>query len=154
MMVNLDKLERTIIQYCSELVNKHKKQRRYVYKDNKCIWDLPCVAVSCAYDATAYSDFSKPTRSDTYKKVPKLEETLLTLGKIGEHVNGRYPIGHCAEPHAAKKCMKDNQKALPNNIYFSTARVVRTKEIIDYCDNCKATFVHCNDIQKVIPVEP
>ena len=52
----------------------------------------------------------------------------------------RYIIGNCAEQHAANIYMKDFKENNLGNLYFSKAMRPRTKQIFEYCDNCKDTF--------------
>lgn len=137
------KLERTVEHYCSTLVNCHKKQRRFVLHDGKRkpIWDLPMVAVTCSSKSTNKSNHSKPVNTRSYDKVPDLKHALLRCGEIGAQGNfDIYQVGRCAEPHAAKDCLLDDRKSSIDDLSFSTARVIKTREIKRYCGNCRHTF--------------
>lgn len=109
------------------------------------MWDLPCVAVCCSCNIDIYHGFSARVKANSYDKAPALKNALLALfgrrpGKIGECRDGCiYPVGNCAEPHAALKCIKDTSAKI-KDIYFSNARYVVTGEIIDPCQNCIDTF--------------
>lgn len=137
------KLERTVVSYCHNLVNRHKKQRRYVLHDGKRkpIWDLPMVAVTCRSKSALKSNHSKPVNVRSYDKVPSLREALQVCGNIGE--TGKYDsyqVGRCAEPHAAKECLLADKNSSLTDLIFSSARIISTQEIKKYCGNCKQTF--------------
>lgn len=142
-----DKLERTVEHYCGQLVNSHKKQRRYVLHDGKRkpMWDLPMVAVSCKTNATIKSNYSKPVNKRSYDQVQGLKQALKECGEIGEEGKyDTYKVGRCAEPHAAKDCLLDDKSSTLKDLEFSTARVIKTKEIKKYCGNCKYVFPQLN----------
>lgn len=144
-------LERDVSIYCGQLRNKHKKQRRYVFHDGKAkpLWDLPKCAIACRRENVAkiYHDFSKPTRVDTYDRVPLLKARLLRYvaygGRIGDLTNlpncGNR-VGRCAEPHAAKRCMLDQHDTTIAEIIFSAALDITTGEPMEPCAICKAVF--------------
>lgn len=138
-----NKLERTVLHYCGKLVNCHKKQRRYVLHDGKrkSMWDLPMVAVSCQSKSKSASSYSKPVNKKSYDKVPALKNALRTCGEIGDSGKyASYQVGRCAEPHAAKECLLEDRSSDLTDLSFSTARVIKTKEIMAYCGNCKHAF--------------
>ena len=67
----------------------------------------------------------------------------MLLGNIGESCKKpgcRYIIGNCAEQHAANNYMKNYNETILGNLYFTKAMRPRTKQIFEYCDNCKDTF--------------
>lgn len=146
--MNPKKLERSVENFCRDIINNNIRVRRRAWLHDgkyKEFWDLPRVAVVCAaHRNNSYKGYSKRVKSNTYDLTPDLKNALLNLlplgGKIGD-TNGicPYPVGNCAEPHAARECIK-KENVLLNSIHFSTARIVTTGEIMPYCDNCKQTF--------------
>lgn len=150
----LNKLERAVCHYCGKIINCHKKQRRYVLHDgrNKPIWDLPMVAVSCEVNNIIKCDCSKPTNVRSYDSVPALKRALEQCGQIGQPGNyAGYQVGRCAEPHAAKLCLISAPHARLNDLCFSTARVIATREIMPYCGNCQHTFPQLEDTAAIQP---
>lgn len=143
-------LERAVDQYCGELRNKHKKQRRNIIQDGrlKTIWDLPCVASACRYsNCTIHKSVSKPVNINTYRQTPELESALLGCagphGRIGDPTtlsNCSYQVGRCAEPHAAKECILKRPQTRLAEIDFSQARCIRTGEVKIACAICKHVF--------------
>lgn len=143
-------LERACLHYCGELRNIHKKQRRYISHDGKAksMWDLPkCAVACCGLLNDIYKDHSKPVRVDTYDRVPILKAELLKYvpqnGKIGDVTilpRCGNQVGRCAEPHAAKRCMKDDPRVTIKDLKFSIARDITTGEPMNPCAICLAVF--------------
>ena len=111
------------------------------------IQDYPAAVVSCADSwanfQNAIAETSGKVDSNSYAQTPKLESALRTLGAIGgkrdENICKNY-IGGCAEPHAARTVMKENNTATVNGLVFSYAYRPRTKMVIRYCRNCTDVF--------------
>jgi len=109
--------------------------------------DYPAAVVSCADSwanfQNAIAETSGKVDSNSYAQTPKLESALRTLGAIGgkrdENICKNY-IGGCAEPHAARTVMKENNNATVNGLVFSYAYRPRTKMVIRYCRNCTDVF--------------
>jgi hypothetical protein len=109
--------------------------------------DYPAAVVSCADSwanfQNAIAETSGKVDSNSYAQTPKLESALRTLGAIGgkrdENICKNY-IGGCAEPHAARTVMKENNIATVNGLVFSYAYRPRTKMVIRYCRNCTDVF--------------
>lgn len=109
--------------------------------------DYPAAVVTCADSwgnyQNAIADTSGKVDSNSYAQTPELESALKTLGEIGgkrdENICKNY-IGVCAEPHAARSVMKDNNSATVNSLVFSYAYRPRTKMVIRYCRNCTDVF--------------
>lgn len=68
-----------------------------------------------------------------------LERKLLTIGDIGERVNGNL-IGHCAEVRSSNKFLIIDNTIPLNRIIFSPAMRPRTMQEIPMCNNCRITF--------------
>lgn len=146
--MNQNKLERSVEQYLRKIIKAHEAVRsRAALHDGKRkkFWDIPRVAVvCCANKNKSYKGYSNRINSNSYDNTPALKEALLRLlpegGKIGQTGDlCPYPVGHCAEPHAAHECIREEEVNL-TSIHFSTARIVVTGEIKLYCQNCKHTF--------------
>jgi hypothetical protein len=109
--------------------------------------DYPAAVVSCADSwanfQNAIAETSGKVDSNSYAQTPKLESALRTLGAIGgkrdENICKNY-IGGCAEPHAARTVMKENNTATVNGLVFSYAYRPMTKMVIRYCRNCTDVF--------------
>ena len=146
--MNPNKLERSVEDYCRKIIKAHINARKHAGLHDgkhKKFWVLPTVAVvCCAYKNNSYKGYSKRVNCNSYEKSPDLKDALLRLlpknGKIGDISNHCiYPVGICAEPHAAYDCIcKEGVKIA--SIHFSTARIIDTGEIMPYCSNCKQTF--------------
>ncbi len=106
-------------------------------------WDFPAMAAICHdKDCTKKRAFfsNRPERGEFHHV---LEQVLRNLGVIGKRpqLDGkRYPIGNCAEQHAASIYMKQFGINDLNELFFCKAMRPRTKEVFDYCDNCKDIF--------------
>ncbi len=68
-------------------------------------------------------------------------------GSVGSHspiTTCYYPIGNCAEQHAANMVMlegkKNRNREEANKLFFTEAIRPRTMQVIDYCSNCTAVF--------------
>ena len=64
-----------------------------------------------------------------------LKSKLEEIAPIGTRL-----VGNCAEQHAANNYMNQLHEDDLVELYFSIARRPRTKEEIDYCNNCRRTF--------------
>lgn len=134
-----------ILHYCEHICNTHIQVLRKNINHGKCTWywDYPAMAAVC-HDKGCHAkrvSYSHYPQKDEFH--PVLERKLLELGNIGEccHLPGkRYIIGNCAEQHAANKYMKQCGEDNLRHLYFSKAMRPRTKQVFEYCDNCKNTF--------------
>ena len=136
--------EEEIFHYCEHIMNHHIQTVRSNKRNGGTwYWDYPAMAAIC-HDESCY--VKRPSYSHYPKKDefhPVLRDQLQTLGEIGGHCNRpgrRYIIGNCAEQHAANKFMKQCEEDDLNRLYFSKAMRPRTKQVFEYCDNCKDTF--------------
>ena len=132
-----------ILQYCKHIMHAHKQTQRKNNRIGTWYWDYPAMAAIC-HDEGCYdkrSSYSHYPKKDEFH--PVLKAKLLTLGDIGSGCSRpgrRYIIGNCAEQHAANKFMKQCEEDDLNHLYFSKAMRPRTKQVFEYCDNCKDTF--------------
>lgn len=157
----LEKLERTVEQYRCQVANRHVLQRRSPKRlpKNKPLWDLPMIASSCCYlypnnsNASAiFSDYSQAVKANSYDGTPELKDRLLDCApdrdrRIGAStkLDGCHnQVGRCAEPHAARKCIKTlsarNGNIPVDRIIFSIAHVIKTGEPRNPCAICKRVF--------------
>ena len=145
-MVTKDTLDRAVFHYCGEIINQNKVQRksfkRHERNNSKIHWDYPAVVVTCCYNHRhpIKRDYSRGVRR--IHLVSALASKLEELGAIGDKCilnNCKYIIGRCAEPHAANGLMKSVNCNL-DEIYFSVALRPRTREVVDYCENCRYVF--------------
>ena len=131
-------LERSVTQYSGSVANQVIRSRR-----NPRVRDYPAAVVSCRMNngnMRIYKETSGKSKPEMFE--PILANALNQLGGVGQHSgNGcPYPIGCCAEPRAANKLIHYNNHAGLNQILFSSALRPRTKQVIPYCDNCRAKF--------------
>lgn len=132
-----------ILHYCEHICNAHVQTLRLNKDTGTWYWDYPATAAICHDRGRSMkkSSYSHRPKSNEFHQV--LDRKLRVLGEIGKQpkIPGkRYPIGNCAEQHAANSFMKQYGENDLNNLYFSKAMRPRTKEVFDYCDNCKDTF--------------
>lgn len=128
--------EKEIEDYCFSIMHRHEQVLKQNKKTKTWYWDYPATAAICHnYTCTQKdSSFSHyPDAKCIWNNI--LYNALRKINKIGTAL-----IGNCAEQHAANRYMKRFAENNLNNLYFSTARRPRTKEIIPYCSNCKQTF--------------
>lgn len=131
-------LERSVTQYCGSVANKVIRSRR-----NPRVRDYPATVVSCRMNngnRIIYNEKSGKSKPEMFE--PILANALNQLGGVGQHSgNGcPYPIGCCAEPRAANKLIRNNNHVGLDQILFSSALRPRTRQVIPYCDNCRAIF--------------
>lgn len=121
-------------------VDREKQHKKYS------IYDYPaCLVACCTIDNPLEIDVSKSSRpiiGKTYK-TPILLKALMSLGAIGKKsgvTKCKYPIGQCAEQHAAELVLNKHFKSSLASLRFSKAIRPRTKAVMGYCDNCKYIF--------------
>lgn len=132
-----------ILHYCEHICNAQIQTKRCNNKTGTWYWDYPAMAAICHDRGRCLKRASYSHRPQSNEFHPVLGSKLRTLGEIGKKpsIQGkRYPLGNCAEQHAANIFMKQCGENDLNNLYFSKAMRPRTKEVFDYCDNCKNTF--------------
>lgn len=153
-------LERTIEQYRCRVANEHRLQRRNPRKlaKNKPLWDLPMMASTCCFRyqggnfSAFYSDYSQGVKANSYDATPELRDRLLECAVINDIRIGadtrlpgcRNQVGRCAEPHAARKCIRDlatPRHPIPiDGLIFSIAHEVKTGEPRNPCAICHHVF--------------
>ncbi len=135
--------DKEVLHYCEHICNAHIQVLRKDYKNKTWYWDYPAMAAIC-HDEDCYKkrgSYAHYPQKDEFH--PVLEKKLRELGDIGTHCNRpgiRYIIGNCAEQHAANIYMKQLNENDLEHLYFSKAMRPRTKQVFEYCDNCKDTF--------------
>lgn len=147
-----DKLNRCVYNYCGEITNRSPFQKNFYDasslkpKRKKTYWDYPAAAsVCCLTGSKIYKGYSQRAYDSSYPN-SILKTQLTKLGKIGEKARGKvgtknYPLGQCAEPHAARELLKkENSCKNLSDIHFSVAMRPRTRQILLPCENCKKTF--------------
>lgn len=124
-------------------MNTHIQTVRNNRKTGTWYWDYPAMAAIC-HDNGCYekrASYSHYPQKGEFHHV--LAQKLQQLGNIGDKNSlpgRRYIIGNCAEQHAANIFMKQLKENDLGNLYFSEAMRPRTKQIFEYCDNCRDTF--------------
>lgn len=166
----ITKLERTVEHFRRHIANSHKLQRRSAKRlpKYKPLWDLPMMASSCCYvsqDGSCfskiYSDYSQPVKANSYDSVKELKDRLLKcapkqdnrIGAVTILPNCGNQVGRCAEPHAARSCIKDLSKKFPipiDNLIFSIAHVVKTGEPRNPCAICRKVFPNIKVFPKLM----
>ncbi len=105
--------------------------------------DYPAAVISCS---AKHSNIHKEEHSRSCQHY-KFDFRILNLLKVIGNVDGpsnvkdcNNKVGHCAEPHAANEMIKTSMRLTVGDLEFSPAIRPRTRQIIQYCGNCKATF--------------
>lgn len=143
-MINYGELNKSVKLFCKRLAKDVQKEFKRKRK-NPPKWDYPAMASVCCWSNRPETFYEGVTTYVNHNSYPNrlLRNKLLRLGQIGRMNKAvcEYPIGHCAEPHAAQKLLK-NEKGCNNlgDIYFSVAMRPRTCEKFAPCYNCRKTF--------------
>lgn len=127
--------EKEVCDYCNHVMHSHIQVLRENKKERTWYWDYPAV-VSVCHNAThtaKRSSFSHYPALKGWHRV--LESKLTQIAPIGTRL-----VGNCAEQHAANNYMNQLIEDNLSNLYFSSSRRPRTKELVPYCNNCKQTF--------------
>lgn len=140
--------------WCASLVNRVINHRiagndYCSTKDNR--WDINITAVSCSSNKSYFYAVHAHNCTTLKSCHPNLAKVL--PGKLGEKphkatlptITGyAYPIGHCAEPHAAQKLLNAGSKVGKNiqvpDIIFSLAIDIKNGLPKEYCRTCKISF--------------
>ncbi len=146
-------LNRACLIYCGEIVRRNIRVYRQQYihlKGNvlklaKGKWDYPAVACVTSNKAGKgrSKNYSRDVRDSSYN--PALTDHLkrvLNVRKLGESspiTKIKNKVGRCAEPHAANGTMNKTHCTI-DDLMFSLSIRPRTKQIIEYCANCKLSF--------------
>lgn len=127
--------DKEVCDYCDHIMHAHIQVLRRNKKERTWFWDYPAVAAVCHNDRCTEkrSSFSHYPSGGRWHDLLSLQ--LERIAKIGTHL-----IGNCAEQHAANNYMNQLHVDNLNELHFSIARRPRTKEEIDYCNNCRMTF--------------
>lgn len=105
--------------------------------------DYPATVVSCSSKGSSIHKVEHSRSCQNYKFDSRILDVLKTIGNVDGKSNIKdcdNRVGHCAEPHAANEMIKTSAKLKVADLEFGFAVRPRTKEIIPYCGNCKATF--------------
>lgn len=129
--------DKEINDYCDHIMHSHTQVRRLNKKSRSWYWDYPATAAICHDHACLVkrASFSHYPRTEGWH--PVLKSKIEEIGRIGTQL-----IGNCAEQHAANIFMNQLHEDDLCNLYFSIALRPRTKEIVQYCDNCKYVFTN------------
>lgn len=120
---------------CLHIIDRVKKS-----KTKPIVKDYPSVVVGC-HNRNCHLLFIETTQSrKNYNQTPILKTALNAIGNIGER-NGccKNVIGACAEPKAAFEVIF-NCHCHIKDLKFSKAIRPRTRQIVEYCQNCKRVF--------------
>ena len=131
--------------YCKYICNSHIQVLRSDRKYHTKYWDYPAMACICHNLACTRKSSSYSHTPRQVEWAPLLRQALNRLGNIGGHINNnigdfRYIIGQCAEQHSANIYIKKYNEHDLINLRFSSAMRPRTKQIYQYCKNCKCLF--------------
>ena len=139
-------------QYCSFLFKRLRKSRIDDSKpySNKYGFNIPKVVVSCTSDVAPYFICRGRNNKTLKNPHPTLQAAYpphrsngLPVKKSIPNVD-YYPVGHCAEPHAAHILLNNmagrGKPIKINNIVFSLAYRVKNQSVVPYCGTCRLTF--------------
>lgn len=139
-------------QYCSFLFKRLKKNRIDDSMPNRSKYgfNIPKVVVSCTSDVAPYLICRGRNNKTLQNPHPTLQAAYPPHRYNGQPLNKSipkvdyYPVGHCAEPHAAHillNNMDGRGKSIKiNNIIFSLAYNVKNQSVVPYCGTCRLTF--------------
>lgn len=150
----LDQKVRNFTAKIDDLCQMRRRQGKAPYFGN---YYHPAMAVCCCTSKLT-NKIGKGVACEPRKKVYHFKMENLLKRKLGNGIGEKstrtrccYPIGQCAEPHAANNYLKviDPNIDPERDLFFSTPYRPRTEAPIKvfkafpYCDNCKTTFVNC-----------
>lgn len=140
----------------------NRRQGRKKKEEYYTVWDTPCVASVCY--TKKYAEITKKSYSrDMTSCNPELKSRLDRFGELGqtpflnELAANHSPnkLGRCAEHHSASDVLNAangdgvHPKSIANarakgtkidDLIFSPALRVKTRQIIDECENCSVIF--------------
>lgn len=156
MSINHLTLDNKVHEYTKDLRDRVVMTRQFrnvtytvrgkVKNKTKLVWDYPAVASACTDSKIIRAAFSAPMTVCN----GKLQNEIEKYGNMGQEPdkakiklmeNGNhYPLGQCAEQHAASKVLTDSHSANLTDLTFSVALKVRDDVIMPACGNCKTLF--------------
>lgn len=138
--------------YCSVLAKRIIKNRIDDNRPNRSKYgfNIPKVVVSCTSDISPYYVCRGRNNKTLQKPHPTLKAAYPQHKSNGLPIKQSipnaeyYPVGHCAEPHAAHVLLNNmdgNGKHIKiNTIRFSLAFRVKNQSVVPYCGTCRLTF--------------
>ena len=105
--------------------------------------EYPPVVVACAQNGPkpyiGITRHNVPRKNINRDLLERLEDRLGPYGESTEFAPRCY-IGHCAEPQAANKLLRNEYVNDLDDIFFGDAYRPRTGVVIPPCNNCRRTF--------------
>lgn len=145
-----DSLNTIAREYCNQQVQRVQKNRKDDDLQNKSPfgYNIPKVVAACTSNNFPYLVCRGRNDLSPMSPHPVLKAAYPKRGKYGLISRTKktifYPVGHCAEPHAANKLLYDmthRGKSLKiMDLRFSFAYNVKHSAVVDYCGTCKLTF--------------
>lgn len=138
--------------YCAFLAKRIKKNRINDNRpnDGKYGFNIPKVVAACTSDLYPYFVCKGRNNNDLKNPHPTLAAAYPPQGGNRKPIKkpipriNYYPVGHCAEPHAAHKLLQKmdsgGQPIAIRDIRFSFAFSVKNQSVVPYCGTCRLTF--------------
>ena len=145
-----DSLNMIAREYCNQQAHRVHKNRKDddLHNNSPFGYNIPTVVAACTSNKSPYlvcrgrNDHSPmsphPILRAAYPK--RVQYGLLPRTKKTRF----YPVGHCAEPHAANRLLYEmsykGKHLLIRDLRFSFAYSVKNSAVVEYCGTCKLTF--------------
>ena len=139
--------------YCACLFERIRKNRidDTSPNDGRHGYNIPKEVVACTSKAPPFFVCRARNNKTLQNPHPTLKAAYPPLRANGKPVDqtlpgvrNYYPVGHCAEPHAAHILLNNmEEKRHPiaiADIRFSLAYNVKNQSVVPYCGTCKMTF--------------
>ena len=140
----MNHLDDEVQRYCRELVDKCNKHR---YWSSSMFGKPEYPAMAAACEGNQCIRFTYSYKMIGWKCNPILMRQIQHFGQIGHrpqsaNLEQKYPLGNCAEQHAADKFLnalfKRNQNVQLTALQYSIAMRPRTMQRFAACKNCQA----------------
>lgn len=145
-----DSLNMIAREYCNQQAKRVQKNRKDddLQNNSPFGYNIPKVVAACTSNISPYFVCRGRNDHSPMSPHPVLRATYPKRGQYGLIQRTKktrfYPVGHCAEPHAANKLLYDmahRGKSLKiMDLRFSFAYNVKHSAVVDYCGTCKLTF--------------
>lgn len=147
-----DALNHSAKEYCAILAKRVRKNRIEDDRPNRSRYgfNIPKVVAACTSTIPPFMVCKGRNNKNLLNPHPTLRGAYppvnvhdMPVSRTIADVN-YYPVGHCAEPHAADTLLKNmEEKHHPiqiEEIRFSKAFKVKNHSIMPYCGTCRLTF--------------
>ena len=145
-----DSLNMIAREYCNRQAQRVLKNRKDddLQNNSPFGYNIPKVVVACTSNISPYFVCRGRNDHSPMSPHPVLRAAYPKRGQYVHILRTKktkfYPIGHCAEPHAANKLLVDmarrGKHLAIRDLRFSFAFNVKHSAVVDYCGTCQLTF--------------